>query len=79
LRKPVGEIKDSCRPHLQLDEREGVVPEHDHFHEQVVLPQREQITHEHRETAVAGQPDNLAFAVLNWAPMACGRALAMDP
>ena len=67
------------RLHLQLDEAERAVVEHHDLDRQVELPEREQVAEQHREPAVAGQADHLPAGQAACAPIACGRAFAIDP
>ncbi len=48
---------DPARLHLQLDERQRAVVEHDDLDRKLLLAQREQLAEQHREPAVAGQRD----------------------
>lgn len=54
------ERRDARRHHLQLDERERAVVEHDDFDRQALLGQRDQIAQQHRQAAVTGKRDDLA-------------------
>src|SRR4030095_16087480 len=53
-------IEDTGCLHFQFDKGQRVVLEDNHLDRQLQLPKREQIAHEHRETAVSGQRDDLA-------------------
>ena len=58
-----GEVEEAGRLHFQLDKRQGVVLEDDHLDRQLELPKREQIAHEHRQAAIAGERDDLATGI----------------
>ena len=49
--------------HLELDERQRAVVEHDDLHRQLVLAQGEQLAEQHRQAAVAGERDDLPARV----------------
>ena len=53
------EVDNAGRLHFEFDECQRIVLENDQLHRQLVLPQREQIAHEHRETAIARHGDHL--------------------
>jgi hypothetical protein len=57
---PAGAVgEDPGRLYLQLDERQGGVVEHDHLDREVPLVQRDQLTEQDCQPAVAGHGDDL--------------------
>ena len=55
-----GKFQDAGRLHFQFDERQGIVLEDNNLDRQPHLPERQQIAHEHRETTVSRQRDDLS-------------------
>ena len=49
------------RFHFEFHEGQSTVVKDDQLHRQVKLPERQQVTHEHRESAVSRQGDDLAI------------------
>ena len=74
------EVDEAGGLHLQLDEGQRAVVEHDDLHRQPLLAEGEQLAEQHRQAAVAGRarrPAGPGWAA--WAPIACGSALAIVP
>src|ERR1035438_7298245 len=53
-------LQETCRLHFELNKSQRSIVEDDDLHWQFQLPQREKIPHQHGETTVAGERNNLA-------------------
>ncbi len=54
------EVHETAGLHLELDEAERAVVEHDDLHREVELLEGDQVAEHHRQTPVAGERDDLA-------------------
>src|SRR5580658_7246798 len=56
-------VGKACGFHLEFHHTQSAVVEHEYLNREVVLCDCQQVTHEHRETAVSGQGDHLSSGI----------------